>query len=232
MTYSNPLANKNAESVFVPLLGIMNKTKKKIIIAAIDLFNEQGMANVRNQDVAEKTGISLSNFNYHFATRKDLVLEVIAYMQHKLNHEVYGGQALLTQDGQGLEIAVSYFEFERDFRFFYLDTHNILQMFPELQEGLKKQIHHAIQVIKNINYMGIGKGYLQPPPPDMPHIYDALAHQIWINNHFWFAQMHIRGEEGDLVHKGMESIYSISYPYMTDLGKERFRQFLDERWGG
>ena len=44
----------------------MNKTKKKIILAAIKLYNKFGFANVLNQDIAKSASISLSNFNYHF----------------------------------------------------------------------------------------------------------------------------------------------------------------------
>lgn len=205
----------------------MNKTKKKIILSAIELFNEQGLVNVRNQDIAEKAGISLSNFNYHFGTKKDLVLAVIDHMKSVLENEVYGNDALLTKDGRGLAVAKSYFKFEQNFRFFFLDTHNILLLYPELRPALEKQIQEAIQMIKNVNYIGIGKGYLKPAPPEMPNLYDYLAHQIWINNHFWLAQMNIRGEEeGDIIEKGMRSIFAITYPYFTEIGKERFKKIL------
>ena len=58
----------------------ISKTKKKIIVAAVELFNELGIAQVRNQDIAKKSGISLSNFNYHYATKKDLVKATFDYM--------------------------------------------------------------------------------------------------------------------------------------------------------
>ena len=95
----------------------MNKTKKKIILTAIRLFNEKSIANVRNQDIAEKAGVSLSNFNYHFKTKQDLVYAVCTYMSEILEEKVYGNKVLI-MSGQGLEITKSYFEFERDFRFF------------------------------------------------------------------------------------------------------------------
>ncbi|MGK0363855.1 MAG: AcrR family transcriptional regulator [Saprospiraceae bacterium] len=206
----------------------MNKTKKKIILAAIEAFNEQGLTNVRNQDIAERAGISLSNFNYHFGAKKDLVLETIKYMRDILANEVYGKNHLLTSQGQSLEIAMDYFEFERRFRFFYLDTHNILQTYPELKEELKKEIDTSINMIKNVNYIAIGKGLMKPPPEDFPDLYDKLAQQVWMNNHFWFAQATIRGMEGDFVKQGLESILAISYPHLTEKGLERFRDFLDK----
>lgn len=204
----------------------MNKTKRKIILSSIALFNEQGLMNVRNQDIAIKAGMSLSNFNYHFKTKQDLVLAVVEYMKEVLQERVYGNKVLI-QEGQGLEITKSYFEFEEEFRFFYLDTYNILQSYPELKIELRQQISEAIQVIKNLNYLAVGMGYLKAEPADMPGLYDQLAEQIWINNHFWFSQMHIRGEEGDHVVKGLKACTAISYPYLTEKGKKAYKAFID-----
>ena len=62
----------------------MNKTKLKIILAAIKLFNEEGLMNVRNQDIAKGAKMSLSNFNYHYKTKQDLVVAVCDYMTNIL----------------------------------------------------------------------------------------------------------------------------------------------------
>lgn len=203
----------------------MNKTKQKIILSAVSLFNERGLMNVKNQDIAEKSGISLSNFNYHFSNKKDLVLAVIKYMTVVLEERIYGNQ-MLFKKGQGLEITKLYFEFEEEFKFFYLDTYNVLQTYPEVKEEMLQRINEAIQIIKNLNYMSIGMGYLKPEPEDIPGLYDHLAHQIWMNNHFWFAQMQIRGEEGDIVKKGLEACMTISYPYLTEKGRQVYRAFV------
>ena len=204
----------------------MNKTKKKIILASISLFNELGLMNVRNQDIAKEAGMSLSNFNYHFKTKQDLVHAVIDYMKEVLQEKVYGNKILITE-GKGLEITKSYFEFEEEFRFFYLDTYNIIQSYPEIKKDLRQQIQEAIQVIKNLNYLAVGMGHLKPEPEDMPGLYDHLAEQVWINNHFWFTQMHIRGEEEDIVMKGLKACVAISYPYLTEEGKKVFYGFID-----
>jgi len=204
----------------------MNKTKKKIIIAAIKQFNDHGLSNVRNQDIAKESGISLSNFNYHFKTKQDLVLEVCDYMVKVLQERVYGNRVLMSSGGQALAIMQSYFEFEEEFRFFYLDTYNILQSYPELKVEFQARMKEAILIIKNLNFLAIGKGSMKPEPADMPGLYDRLAEQIWINNHFLFSQLHIRGITEDTVLKGMESNFTILYPYLTEKGREGHRAYI------
>lgn len=204
----------------------MNKTKKKIILSAVKLFNLHGLNNVRNQDIAKDAGISLSNFNYHYKTKKDLVLAVFDYMKTVLEEKVYGNKLLVTE-GQSLFIAKTYFEFEEEFQFFYLDTHNIIQSYPELKEEFNKLIQEAVQMIKNFNYMAVGMGMMIPEPPEMPGLYDRLAEQIWSNNHFWLAQTKIRDFKGNVVINGMESGFAMVYPYLTEKGRVGQRAFIE-----
>ena len=203
----------------------MNKTKKKILNTAVILYNEFGIANVRNQDMAERAGMSLSNFNYHFGAKKDLIVAVFDLMFETLQKNVYGN-SILVKEGQGLTITKSYFEFQERFCFFYLDTPNILKMFPELNEKVQKQIEESYQIIKNLNYLAIGMGMMKPEPEDNPGSYDQLMRHIWIHNHFWFANSRIINSEDNLVKKGIESLFSLCYPYLTKKGVLSYKQFI------
>jgi AcrR family transcriptional regulator len=203
----------------------MNKTKKKILNTAVILYNEFGIANVRNQDIAERAGMSLSNFNYHFGAKKDLIVAVFDLMFETLQKNVYGN-SILVKEGQGLTITKSYFEFQERFCFFYLDTPNILKMFPELNEKVQKQIEESYQIIKNLNYLAIGMGMMKPEPEDNPGSYDQLMRHIWIHNHFWFANSRIINSEDNLVKKGIESLFNLCYPYLTKKGVLSYKQFI------
>jgi AcrR family transcriptional regulator len=203
----------------------MNKTKKKILNTAVILYNESGIANVRNQDIAERAGMSLSNFNYHFGAKKDLIVAVFDLMFETLQKNVYGN-SILVKEGQGLTITKSYFEFQERFCFFYLDTPNILKMFPDLNEKVQKQIEESYQIIKNLNYLAIGMGMMKPEPEDNPGSYDQLMRHIWIHNHFWFANSRIINSEDNLVKKGIESLFSLCYPYLTKKGVLSYKQFI------
>ena len=61
----------------------MKKTQEKIIIATVDLFNKNGVSNVRLQDIAKEVGISPGNLTYHYKTKKDLLGAVLLDMTNK-----------------------------------------------------------------------------------------------------------------------------------------------------
>ena len=140
----------------------MNKTKEKIILTAIKLYNESGFAIVLNQDIAKSAAISLSNFNYHFATKQELVFSVCEYMVIDLKGRMSETSVLINKGRMALDIPKIYLEFEYDYKFFYLDTYNILQTYPILKEEMYKQINQSMQIIKNLNYLSIGMGYFKP----------------------------------------------------------------------
>lgn len=206
---------------------MMNKTRFKIIQSAVNIFNEVGLMQATNQEVAHATGISLSNFNYHFKTKTDLVIAVCDYMTDVLEEKVYGNNLFLEQK-PGLHILKDYLEFNNDFRFFFLDTPNILLKFPELRVNFDKQVHRALQIIKNLNYMYVGMRIMKPEPEDMPGLYDNLAEQIWMNNHFFLANNVIRNQTDNFIENGIRACFLLTYPYLTEKGIESYKAFLNE----
>ena len=204
----------------------ISKTKKKIIVAAVELFNELGIAQVRNQDIAKASGISLSNFNYHYATKKDLVKATFDYMTEELIQNVYGNKKLI-MEGEGLAITESFFVFQQRFSFFFLDTPNILKSYPIVTEQIKDQIEDAFKMIKGINYLSIGMGFMKPEPKDFPGLYEELAAHLWRNTHFWISYARIKDFKEDLVVKGMESHFSLIYPYLTEKGVQANKKYLE-----
>ena len=121
------------------MLESINKTKKKIILKAIYLYNQKGFFNVLNQEIAKESNISLSNLNYHFPTKKDLIISVCGYMSYTLNKRISENK-LLINDAVILEMARIYLEFENEFKFFYLDTHNILKKYSLLDQEMEKPL--------------------------------------------------------------------------------------------
>jgi len=52
------------------------KTKDKIILASLDLFNEKGERNVSTNHIAAHLGMSPGNLYYHFRNKSDIIYEI------------------------------------------------------------------------------------------------------------------------------------------------------------
>lgn len=55
-------------------------TRDRIVDAAVELFNEQGVANVTTNHIASHLGISPGNLYYHFANKEEIVRAAFARM--------------------------------------------------------------------------------------------------------------------------------------------------------
>ena len=94
----------------------MKKTQQKIVKTAIQLFNKNGVANVRVQDIAIAANISPGNLTYHYKTKKDLMVAVLQYMK-TLQKDMFPYQSVI-EAPTWIELVQTYLRFQIQFRFF------------------------------------------------------------------------------------------------------------------
>ncbi len=203
----------------------MNKTRQNIIQKSIELFNEQGVVNVRTRDIAEALEISTGNLTYHYKTKQDLMHSVYRYMIKTLEEMSIGNQLMMPGRG-ALLVVRGYLDYIVKFRFFYQDTLEIIRAYPELAKSHHQQVEQEKAIIKNLLYRAIGKGEIKAEA--FPGLYDSLAHSIWMTLHFWLTQQAIRGEEQDKLEEGLLMIANLVYPYATEEGAAIFQKMQGE----
>ncbi|MGF1737976.1 TetR/AcrR family transcriptional regulator [Photobacterium satsumensis] len=123
------------------------KTRDKIILAALELFNESGEPNITTNHIAAHLGISPGNLYYHFRNKEEIIHSIFDQYAHDLsvhfqpleNEQITADDLLVYLD--------SVFMLMWRYRFFYANLPDILQRDPELQhkylaaqEGLHKDI--------------------------------------------------------------------------------------------
>lgn len=117
-------------------------TKQKILDASLLLFNENGITNVRLQQIADETGISVGNLAYHFnnkeAITESLITNVTAKLQELLRQ--YGKYAVFND----LDFFFrEFFQLSSHYRFFNFDILEIKRNFPALFEALQPLFNKA-----------------------------------------------------------------------------------------
>lgn len=197
----------------------MSKTKQKIIQSAVVLFNQNGVVNTRIQDIAAEAGISPGNLTYHYKTKRALMQSVFRYMIKTMEQMALGNQ-LFVEGAEGMSVAKNFLEFQVKFRFFYLDTLEIIRAFPEIKVSYQEQVEREINFIKNLLYFAAGKGYLIPEP--IEGHYDALAQNAWTILNFRLTKREIIGKEGFGIEEGLKELTALYYPYFTEKGAAYF----------
>ena len=111
-------------------------TKQKILDASLLLFNENGINNVRLQQIADETGISVGNLAYHFNNKEAITESIIAIVISNLQEllKQYGKQEPLN------DLDFFFKDFYRlcdQYRFFNFDILEIKRNFSPSYEQLQ-----------------------------------------------------------------------------------------------
>lgn len=193
-------------------------------MTAIHLFNKNGVANVRVQDIAKSAKISPGNLTYHYKTKRDLMEGVLVYMK-TIQKEMFPYQSII-EAPSWLELVQTYLRFQIKFRFFYRDILEIANLIPESKKQYQKQIESVINFNKNGIYLSVGKGYMIPEPHDKH--YQTLATHAWAILNSWLTVREVLGEEVANMHRGIYGLLELHYPYLTEKGKLFYHQVKQE----
>lgn len=206
------------------------KLKEKILIKAVELFNEQGIASTSPNQIAAALDISTGNLTYHFKTKAILIREVYEKM-HAESQDFIKVEGYLTLDDFRKSME-AFRNFMQKHDFFFQDLFFILQNYPEVGKLYEESNLMRLQQGRALFRYYVKTGRMLPESKGID--YDFLTHNVWMVGAFWNLQSRIF-TPGALFDKPMDMVNMTWYmilPYLTEKGKEEYQQinhFLQER---
>ncbi|OJJ19227.1 hypothetical protein BKI52_20665 [marine bacterium AO1-C] len=199
----------------------MKESKKKIILTAIELFNQNGVGNVRVHDIAKAAQISPGNLTYHFPTKKALMEAVYIYMKSRLEEfNLKSDQSDIVIDA--LKKTRDYLNFQVKFRFFYRDTLEIIKLYPDIRQAYRKRIQNVIDFNRKLIQMAVQQGYMQAESHQGQ--YDMLARNAWALLNSWLIEQEIMGTN---ILEGVKASLELHYPYFTKKGQGFYDKMIE-----
>lgn len=201
----------------------MKETKSNILKSALKLFNEKGYLNVRLQHIADEAFISVGNLAYHFENKQEILVTLYKeahLLQKDLLHELNIVPLFEHLDRHWRNV----FEVQQVYKFFYLDTLEILRSNRSIrathQDHVAWEISQFIQMLKFNVSRGVFRGL------STEEELGQVAYLLWICESSWYRQAMVRGE----VQEGSEgfraSLWSILWPYCSEIGRQEYQQVL------
>jgi AcrR family transcriptional regulator len=195
------------------------KTRDRILATSLILFNEEGEQNVTTVDIANEMDISPGNLYYHFHGKESIIEELYNNYDAELT-------SLLRQsisDPLSLEdhwfFLYVIFEEVYKFRFFYLNSGDLILRYHEIERRFRRLINIKIFTIEELCKNLIGRENPMIEEIDMKF----LAENIAMSLIYWFPYQHLLHPELDsseLIHKGVYHILSLLAPYCGDHQRE------------
>ena len=202
----------------------MSKTKSKILAAALRLFNQHGLVNVRLQHIADKVGISVGNLAYHYYSKKAIVKAI----DEELSEEI---APFIAQDRLFLSLMdfdnhlAKYYHLLSHHSFYFIDLLELKRAYPKLYKKRETYSYKIILQIENWFNFNEERGLIKKPI--RPAHYKVIAHTIWMIITFWMTQPLDKGipEERERIFK--EVVWSQVLPYLTDCGRLEFDLMIE-----
>ncbi len=200
----------------------MKKTKKKIILNAIELFNKNGYNSVRLEDIAIKAEMSKGNLHYHFPTKKEILEGVLDYLQKERVRLLQTSQDALAMDFNMVNIIQRYLHFQFTYRFFYRDIFEIVKIIPDAKTIYEERTNRSDNFTKNFIYLSVGRSILKPEPHDGHYeIFSKFGSAILLA---WVERRELLGTKKYPIRNIMESVLELIYPHLTAKGLEWYEE--------
>src|SRR5690554_7101634 len=153
------------------------KTRDKIILASLDLFNERGERNVTTNHIAAHLNISPGNLYYHFRSKTDIIYEIFLQYQLLVDHYLQLPQGRqLTLDDK-IHYLESVFDGLWSYRFFHRDLEHYLDSDERLRRGYRDFTMRCLRAIREILAGLQESGILRPL--DGAHV-QSMALNVWL----------------------------------------------------
>ncbi|MBL7784245.1 MAG: TetR/AcrR family transcriptional regulator [Saprospiraceae bacterium] len=193
-------------------------TKQKILEASIRLFNWNDVANVRLQQIADETGISVGNLAYHFKNKEAIVHAVYENLFDEFQQilSAYLSSSKLTDFDIQME---QYLRFFTKYKFYLIDLFEIERSYPQIMDRWRNCVGKMLlQIRKRLDYY-VNSGIICPEPA--PGMYDTLTDNLWSTIVFWGPRQMLKEQPMD-ESTFRQAVWAHIKPYLTSKGRDEF----------
>ena len=205
-----------------------SQTRKRILDAAVTLFNERGTAAVSTNHIAAEAGISPGNLYYHFRNKEEIIRAILERM-----FTAWGGT---WEDPQNhtprfedlMHLVRQNFELLWQYRFFYRETVALMMRDPVLAERHAEMQSSRLELQQRVYRQFVDVGVMRQP--DDPKAIPDLVRTGWILATNWLAFLEAGGIEVDeeRMRDGERLILRVFRSYLTDAALAELRNSESE----
>lgn len=203
------------------------KTKDRILVAALELFNQQGERKVTTNHICAHLKMSPGNLYYHFKNKQEIIYELFLNYEERVNGNlnVPSDRALTLEDK--LNYLQKVFQGLWEYRFIHRDMEHLLLSEERLHARYRaffrrsqKNTEAIYEGLRDANIIEIEQEELE-----------GLALNTWIVVTSWFSFLQcnllVDGSSSitlDMLKGGIYQIFQLEHPYLTDECREQVKE--------
>ncbi|MBZ2169237.1 TetR/AcrR family transcriptional regulator [Marinobacter sp. F4216] len=201
------------------------KTRDKIILASLELFNERGERNVTTNHIAAHLAISPGNLYYHFRNKSDIIYEIFLEYEKLVDYylDIPEDRAMTAEDM--MFYLESVFDGLWSYRFFHRDLEYLLDSDPRLRQDYREFTNRCLKAINRIFEKLAEAGIIEAQPEDLR---TAMSLNVWLVVTNWMAFLKTAHAEETYANltinelkQGIYQVLTLEVPYLTSGYRDR-----------
>jgi AcrR family transcriptional regulator len=209
------------------------KTRDRILIKSLELFNEQGERLITTNHLAAALGMSPGNLYYHFPNKDAIIFELFKQYADQMQSTLHlPSDRPLTQADK-----VLLFEHILDclwrYRFLHRDMTHLITDNAELREHYREFATRMLNSVRMLYVLQIGSGLLEATEDEI----SALLVNIWIIATSWVNFLSTTGFFGfqepltqAMLRQGIYQVICLEAPYLRGEARDGLAE-LKARYG-
>ena len=204
------------------------KTRDRILVTSLALFNEEGEAHSTTLDIANELDISPGNLYYHFKGKDQIIAELF----HQYEVALSGTLAAPIESPLGSERGQVednwYFlyvvlEEMYQYRFFYHNLDDILQRYPDIRRKFRRLMQLKRAALFAICQALLQQSVIDTEDQQLLSLVDnmTLVLNFWLN---YDQLLHGERDPQITIHQGVLQLLTMVAPY---LGEEQISFYRD-----
>ena len=190
------------------------RTRERILEASLAMFNIAGEPNVTTNHIADELGISPGNLYYHFRNKDDIVAQLFARYEQRMDEALTAPQRRLPDlEDVWLQLHLV-FECMWDFRFLYRDLVDILARNRTLRLRFGRVLERAAGAARQVLRGLVESGAMRASGDEI----EALVENILLITTFWLDFDTVRHgathEQSQRLARGIRQVMLLLAPYL------------------
>lgn len=199
------------------------KTKEKIILTSIDLFNRSGVTAMTTNHIAKSMGISPGNLYFHYDNKEEIVAELF----RRMCNETYDlWRPKRTKNISPFQFIDENFEIYWKYRFFHREMYALRRRDPQLSRMWRSHIKKMMTLMKLLYRQWVSQEIMLSISNMDEMLYVSESLLAMATTFLQFFETAERQPGLRTIARGKKHVARLLLPFTTEKSRPNFEQFI------
>lgn len=201
------------------------KTKERILVTSLELFNKSGVVSVTTNHIAKAMDISPGNLYFHYDNKEEILLELFkrmakeTYLVWRIPKSVSKSPSTFIDEN---------FEIYWKYRFFHREMYSLRRKDPALAKIWRVHIQKMMKLMDILYRRWVAQGKMVEikDPVEMEYVSESLLAMATTFLQFFESAEKSAGKKS--VERGKRHVTRLLMPYTAGETKDEFEKILKD----